>query len=164
MVAGVIISSFLTRKPRRDDTRPPIKDDPQKWLVYRMERRIIGQIVYHRVKRDHLQLIADHACKKWNVIPVTINEYRHKERVFGWYDYSGDVKRIRLNSRYNGMNAGTMLHELAHHITYQLWPDAEDHGPEFCDVYATLLDSYKMLPYECFLLLAKQHGIAVGEY
>lgn len=142
--------------------RNKVKSDPQRHLVYQMEREYAGTAINTSMSVYHLQEVADHACYKWKVSPVSVDVRALEKPDHKTYGMcTGNI--IVLNKAYHGDNLSTLLHELAHWITHQLYPDAYDHGPEFCDVYADLLDQYKVLPRACFIVLAAKHGVEVNE-
>ncbi len=141
---------------------PPVRKhsnrDPQKYRLFKLEREFVGTCIYHVVAIRHLQRIADHACKAYGVSTVnvvTFEEFGPKPND-GWYEDG----KIGLNSAYSAQNTCVLLHELAHHIQFSKHPDdTQDHGPTFCRIYAELLNDYRILPYECFELLAKKWDI-----
>ena len=134
--------------------------DPQRYKLYKMEREYIGTSIYHKASLKDLQMVANHVCGKWKVPPIRVRRYSSKEKTFGYYE--NKTNRIYLNAHRHGQNIGVLLHELAHHITDMRHLDAQDHGPEFCYVYACLLDRYRILPMECFRLLADKWGVTVA--
>ncbi len=135
--------------------------DPQKYKLFRMEREFVGTCIYHIVAVDDLQRIADHACKKYKVLPPKVTVFREtgKRPPDGWY-LDGT---IGLNAAYYAQNTCVLLHELAHHIHSSIWwDDTQDHGPKFCLIYAELLDRYRILPFDCFALLAEKWGVEIA--
>ena len=144
---------------------PPVRKhsnrDPQKYKLFKMEREFVGTCMYHVVAVEDLQRITTHACRAYGVprAEVTVFKDGGKKPNDGWYEDG----KIGLNSAYSAQNTCVLLHELAHHIHFARFPDdTQDHGPEFCRIYRELLDSYRILPYECFELLAKKWGIEIS--
>ena len=153
-----MISSWLTSPigcPKK-----PLPEDPQRLKLYKLEREYDGVTVYHKVSVKDLQTVANHACRKWKVKPAKIKRYISKEKICGYYVHADST--LYLNAQHHGQNTATMLHELAHHITYNKYSDVQDHGPEFCYIYACLLASYRIMPFDCFMLLAKKWGVKVA--
>ena len=144
---------------------PPVRKhsnrDPQRYKLFRLEREFVGTCMYHVVAVNDLQRIADHACKRYKVLPpkVTVfKEYGVKPND-GWYQNG----TIGLNSAYSAQNTCVLLHELAHHINMEKHPeDTQDHGPMFCLIYADLLDQYRIMPFDCFALLADKWGVEIA--
>jgi hypothetical protein len=77
--------------------------------------------------------------------------------------YEGDYAD-RVITLYAGMgdNPGVLLHELAHHLVDEFYPEAQNHGPEFCAIYMHLLDKWGFLPNEEFRRLAKKYKVRIG--
>lgn len=150
------ISSFLTRDK---NIRPKSKSDPQRHLVYRMERNdLVGMSINTAAPLEHLQAVAAHACRKYGVPQVKVSIFNDPEdRAYG-YSYADG--RIRLNKGHHGANMATLLHELAHHLDWHIEGfDEEDHGPTFMRYYIDLMDRYKMLPAYAFEAICDNHGI-----
>lgn len=168
-----MISSFLTR--RIPKPQPPLKNDPQARKLYKMEREFCGISIYHSVKREHLLTILEHACRYYNIsAPKLVLGSNAKDKVFGrsfvttHYRPDGSVEKetdheIWLNRAHHGANVSVLLHELAHHITDQYFEQHRDHGKQFCAIYMHLLDKYRILPSDCFRLIAKRRGIKIAK-
>jgi len=152
------ISNLMVSK-RKKKVVSKCKSDPQRHLVYSMEREICGWAVYAHVELDDLQRIADYVCRRYRVKRVGIAiENRGKERVFGWCSDN----TIHLNADYHGDNTAVLAHELAHYINDQLSPDGESHGPEFVHYYGEILDMLNLFPYGLFALLCDSWGVDIG--
>jgi len=155
---------YVTRGARL----PPVKSDPQRHLVYAMERKIIGWTVHTTMPVNDLLDVAIHACKKYDAdVPEIKIINKPKLRVFGYSDH-----KITLNAGYNGQNLSTFLHELAHWLQDEVWHQTndwdlicpqEDHGPEFMAIYIHLLDQYKMMPRNQMIDLCDECGIIYDE-
>ncbi len=151
------LSSFLTRPAKY---RKPVDSDPQRYLVYTMERLICGSAIHTHCDREHLEAILKNACRVYKVKVPKLTIFHSKERVFG----RSHDDEIRLNASFHGDNVSTLLHELAHYIHWQD-PDCEkqhDHGPEFMSIYADLLDRYRLMPYCAFMTLCDDFNIEVS--
>lgn len=153
------ISPFLTKRKRSPGS--PVKGDPQRHLVYHMERSITGWAIYAHVELDDLQTIADYVCRKFRVRRVGVDIVNEPCRVFGYCkDYT-----IHLNQDFHGDNTSVLAHELAHYVTYQREGDGvETHGPEFVAYYGEILDMLNLFPLEEFYNLCDRHKVAYGEY
>lgn len=153
------ISPFLTHRPRlpRPDRLDP--NDPQKHLVYAMERSIAGWAIYAHVELDDLQRIANYVCRRFKIKPVGIAiEHLGKTDTFGWCaDYT-----IHLNADFYGDNTSVLAHELAHYVTDNLEGDVDAHGPEFMGYYAEILDMLNLFPWTQFVALCDEWGVEVS--
>ena len=162
-----MISPFLTRSigpPRR-----LVTFDPQRELLYKLEREIIGKSIYHVVSRKNLQTIADHVCRYYKLPTPKIKVVNQPStREFGWYiSHSRDGEApfdftISLNRGFHGANVSTMIHELSHYITDTVYENNEDHGKEFMGIYMHLMAKYRIIPSDCFRLMARRHSIEIG--
>lgn len=122
-----------------------------------MEKEIVGWSVDTRVAPEKLREVCRHVCRKYKVrCPKLVVKHAGEHKPFGWCNYHSIV----LNKDWHGDNYATLLHELAHWIDGERNDDKhEAHGPYFVAIYRELLHKYKMLPKDCFDLLAKRHGI-----
>ena len=153
-----MISKYYTNRPPQKIDK--VLFDPQRHRVYKLERELIGTSIDTHTPLAKLRAIAAHACSKNSVKRPTIAVVSKPIRVFGW---CSNYTHIFLNKSFHGDNLGILLHELAHYIAWQKFPDAECHGPEFMAYYALLLDQYKLLPRDCMDVLAKRYGVVIGE-
>jgi hypothetical protein len=152
------ISPLMVSK-RRKKVVSKSKADPQRELVYAMEREIAGWAVYAHVELDDLQRISDYVCRRYKVKRVGIAiENKGKERVFGWCEDN----TIHLNADYHGDNTAVLAHEIAHYVTDQMSPGAEAHGPTFMHYYGEILDMLNLFPYGLFALLCEGWGVQIG--
>ena len=144
--------------------------DPQQTRIYRMEREFIGGAVNHVVPRKKLQEILDHACRYYRIkcLKVLVINRPH-ERFFGEifsYTYNDDTPdfdhTIRLNQGFHGANVCTLLHELAHYIVDDTYEHAASHGSQFVGIYMHLLAKYRIMPSDCFRLLAKRYRVKIA--
>lgn len=142
---------------KRSSPGKAIKSDPQRHLVYYMERAIVGWCVNTHMKRNDLLDVIEHACKKYDITPAELKIVRSKQRVFGWSLHG----TITLNTKWHGDNLGVLLHELAHHIVDELELEGPSHGPQFVRIYGELLDQYKVLPYFLWLALCEKYEVEV---
>jgi len=149
-----VIDRRLTQQQRIKGKE--IKADPQRHLIYSMERTFVGSVVGSGTRLQVLEDVVAHACREWRVPAPTIGVEKRK-RVYGACTES----EIRLNPDYDGMTMGVVLHELAHWITDRKYGhlDLEDHGEYFAGVYRYLLDRYNFFPSIAFDALAKQFGV-----
>ena len=155
-----MISHWYTQPLTDGSKRRHVKSDPQKQYVYQMERELMGNSINQHMTLPDLRRVAKHCCRKWCVPQVIVKTIRKpKMHVFGWTT----GRDVVLNTAFHGDNIGVLMHELAHWVTFHLYPDAIDHGGEFMDVYADLLAQYKILPRDCLLVLAARYGVEVGD-
>jgi predicted SprT family Zn-dependent metalloprotease len=138
---------------------PSPANDPQRERVYCMEREFIGQAVGHSTPRAHLEEIIRDACRRFGVDEPALRIVNKPERVYARYF---DDESIRLNRGFHGDNVSTLLHELAHHLTWKLAPTAQDHGAEWCAIYRRLLHLYRMMPRAGFDALARKYRLRVA--
>lgn len=146
----------VTQKKR---LKPDQKHDPQRRRMYRMEHEFDGLTIGTRTDRKTLEDLITHACNKYKVNRPRLVIGRDKERKELGYQW-GDV--IWLNSAFYGQNTMTLLHELAHWIAQELFPDSDNHGPEFACIYMQLLGKYRVLPTFAFRQLAKRWKIRIA--
>ena len=154
-----MIPRWYTMPRRPVNEKKAVKSDPQRHRVYKMERELVGHCINVKMTKKDLQDIATHVCKDWGVPHARVYVYESRERTFGWTDGNA----IHLNANFHGTNVQVLLHELAHHVTFYQDPDADDHGKEFMDVYADLMDHYKMMPRDCTIVLAARYGVEIAE-
>jgi len=128
----------------------------------------MGASVYHVVSQFDLQTITDHACRYYRipVVPVTVYDNPDDRSLgeFARYEVDGEMKspRIHLNRGFHGANVSTLLHELAHYVTGQLYVDYASHGPQFVAIYMHLLDKYRIMPSCAFRALAKKCKVQIA--
>ncbi len=139
-----------------------VKFDSQRHKLYAMEREFFGHSINTHVKRKDLKEMSEWMCYRWRVpAPKITFFYSKKTKVFG---YADEYVGILLNSSYHGANYGTLIHELAHWIKdIRYGTDDEDHGPLFASIYRSLMADAKLMPQDCFDLIAKRYGVEVAE-
>ena len=147
---------FTTPRPYKK----AIATDPQRHIVYSLEREMIGTVIHTHCKREHLEAVIKHACRKYGISQPEFKIVYKKQRIFGWcYDNDG----IWLNAAFHGDNLHTLLHELGHWITDKIHDkNLPDHSPEFVKIYAELLDAYKLIPLDAFRVVAKRWGLKIA--
>lgn len=158
-MSKVRLSRLMVDKPGLKNIKKPLPDDPQKWIVYRMEKELVGWAVYAHVDLEDLQRIADYMCRKAGVKRCgVVLENKGKQRIYGWtMDYT-----IHLNQDYHGDNTAVLVHELAHYVNHQLnGEDLAVHGPEFVGVYGWVLDTLNLFPYLQYVALCEQYGVEI---
>lgn len=141
--------------------RKPCKKDPQRHLLYSLERKFIGSCVFTKTEKKAILMVVRHACNKYKVRHPKVVFGRDKQRLFGYCD----DEKLWLNTSFHGQNLVTALHELAHWIVEELEEDEyETHGPEFAAVYMHLLAAYKLLPEVAFRHFAEESGLKIADY
>jgi len=149
------INPFLTRRTKKP--KQACKSDPQRHLVYWMERKIAGWAIYQHADVEDLQRIADYVCRRYKVKRVSVViENKGDQRVFGWHVDNG----IHLNADFHGDNTAVLVHELAHYIADQVLPSDESHGKEFVTIYGELLDMLNLFPLKLFFIMCDDHGVS----
>ena len=165
-----MISRYLTQKPRLNKNKK-ITSDPQRHLVYHMERHFMGTSAYAHVELKTLHEVTKFICKQWRVTPPVLEVYcNEREHIFGRSTYEVDThtgmtsaEKIRLNRCFHGDNLPVLAHELAHHILVRLGElTLEDHGPEFVGIYGWILDRLNILPLFAFEAMCDYYGVYVG--
>lgn len=153
-----MINKYFTHPPPR--LKPDQKHDPQRRRMYRMERDWDGSTIGTKTDRATLEDLVTHACNKYRVPRARLVIGRSKEKVLGWCLED----KIWLNAAFYGQNTMTLLHELAHYISVQLFAedDIDNHGPEFACVYMHLLDAYRILPAFAFKKFAKKWKVKIA--
>jgi hypothetical protein len=109
-------------------------------------------------RRVELEKLAKEVCDYYGIHPPRIVFSRKESKHDGDYDY-GEIT-LYLNRR--GNNPGVCIHELAHHVTDELYDQTEHHGPEFMAIYMHLLDTWCFIPNEEFRRLAKKYKLRIG--
>jgi hypothetical protein len=132
-----------------------------------MERELEGISVHHKAAPKFLRRVAKSVCRYYGVPQIAVSFInKPKTREFGYTLYSdfpdASPTRLVLNGGFHGQNLMTLLHELAHHITDCLYDDAQAHGPEFCAIYMHLMSRHKILPQDCFRVLAARWKVRIA--
>ena len=128
--------------------------------VYRMERDIAGWHNNSVTPESDLIEMAVDACKHFRVKDVP-EIYIVSKRIvdIGWCTIDG----IYLNTKQDGQNYQVLIHEVAHWICDDLYPEIAksdvSHPPEWCFIYIELLDRYKFLPRWLAVQLFDSYGI-----
>lgn len=152
-----MIDKYFIHPPPK--LKPDQKFDPQRRRMYRMEREFDGTTIGTKTDRQTLLDLITHACNKYKVDkPRLVIGHNRKVQELGYQ--LGD--KIWLNGAFYGQNTMTLLHELAHWIAQELFPDSDNHGPEFASIYMHLLDRYRILPAFAYRHLAKRWGIKIA--
>jgi hypothetical protein len=138
---------------------PRDPEDPQQFLLYRMEREEIGCRAYARLSLTKARLVARSVCRTYGVPQARIIVKKAGRWAAIW-----DNGLITLNPD-NGAATDllTILHELAHHIHYYLGHDwgSEDaaHGPEFMACYLSILDTVRLIPYDAMATICRRRKL-----
>ena len=163
-----MISRYLTQVI--PDLPERVACDPQRTRLYRLEREFVGGVVNHVVSRKKLQELSNHACRYYRIKPIKVVVFDDpRQRFFSEVlcytnnDGTPDFGHlIRLNKGFHGANVCSMLHELAHYIADDTYHGSQGHGKQFVGIYMHLLAKYRVLPRDCFRLLAKRYRIKIG--
>lgn len=131
--------------------------DPQRELVYAMERLEFGGHWRHKLTMKWAKRWVRHACKHFCVphASIIVKCVRGSRA-----EYDSDTHTLELDREW-GLNGLVVLHELAHHITYCKHPRAADHGPTFMLVYALLLDMARLVPIAGTRAACRRHGVKI---
>ncbi len=128
------------RRPVRQS--PP--DDPQQYLLYRMEDESLRARGYAVLKKCEIAEYLRPLCRVFRVPAV---EVKFKD-IGPWTgEYAPGV--IRLNPKRAGYcDMLVALHEFAHHVHESLAPDNthEAHGPQYLAAYMGVLDQARVIP------------------
>jgi hypothetical protein len=130
--------------------------DPQQWLVYAMERVELRGHCRHKATLKQLRRWARNACRLYNVPPVKLRVY--SKRGYGASIAGGS---IQLDPK-SGRNGLSLAHELAHHLADTLAPGSQDHGPTFMNYYGRLLHGMRLVPFDGFKAICREHGIKIA--
>ena len=156
-----MISHVFTHPLQPTNPKHAIQSDPQRHKIYAMEREFYGMAVNTHVKRKDLNEMSGWLCNKWRVKHPKITLIRDKK--FKSFGYADEELGVLLNVAHDGDNYSTLIHELAHWIKdIRFGTHDEDHGPVFVGVYRSLMASAKLLPTDCFDLLAKRYDVKIG--
>ena len=154
-----MISQYISRKALPPRHASKVKCDPQRHRLYAMEREIIGMAIATRSSASALQAMLSWLCRLSAVKVPKLVLISKKEKTMGW----SDEDKIELNVSFDGANFATLIHELAHHIVRKKFSDCASHGAEFVAIYRELLAVAKLLPRDCFDVLAKRYGVVIGD-
>lgn len=146
---------YLCKYPQ---TVPPYDGDTQAHRLFRLEADLCGHSIATTTTDKHLREVLVRACNTWKVPKPELIYESIRNTNFGWQTDKG----IHLNTKSDGANMQTMIHELAHWICHKREYAIEDHGPEFMWVYIELLEQFNMMPRECMMLLCKNYMVEVG--
>lgn len=135
--------------------------DPQQFRFYRMEREEIGARDYARLTWKACRRVCRSVCRSYGIPMVKLTS-----RVMGrWaaeYDY--ETGTITLNPKKGtATDLLTVLHELAHHVHYQLsglaYGKHQNHGAAFVACYMSVLDTVRLIPYDAVLVILKRRKL-----
>lgn len=143
-----------------------VASDPQREALFQLEKEFEGFAVQHSAPRKFLSNLLRKICRYYGVPLPELKYARKRVKEYGWTEFSPNQEfaptTIVLNEWCSGNNAFTLVHELAHHITDSLFDDAANHGPEFCAIYMHLLNRHRMIPEDCFRLIARRWGLRIA--
>lgn len=141
--------------------RPGLEEDPQRDLVYAVEKIHLAGHCRHTMARKHIRKWTRSVCRAYGV-PMPKLSFGKVDRGFSAH-YDHENATVRLDPKW-GCNGLTLLHELAHLICYTHYPRAQDHGAAFCRVYGELLDRNRLVPFAGWKALCARHGVKVLRY
>lgn len=134
--------------------------DPQRELVYAMERRELRGHSLHRARLKHLRATMNRYCRKAGVKPPTLKVRRNSR--YGELDVDFDPPRLTLEPTC-GVNYKTLAHELAHHIVWMKYGNrAQDHGPVWVKTWIRLLHCFRIVPEAGMRAICRQYGIKIA--
>jgi hypothetical protein len=141
----------------KESDKDNLPGDTAAFRVYRMERDLYGWHYDTVVSLEKLQTLAKDACKTFRVTSVPEILVVNKKVVdIGWCI---EGESITLNTYRHGQNYAILIHEIAHWIADDLYPDNVGHGPEWGFIYIELLDRYKFMPRWLMTQLFDKYGI-----
>lgn len=141
------------------------KSDPQRGLLCRVERELNGNSIGHVASHEYLCKLSNKICRYYRVPALEIHiANKPKQREYAWVEYTTGKNdhKVFLNRAFDGQNAMTLLHELAHYVTDCNFKNHENHGKEFVAIYMHLLHKYKILPQDAFRVIARRWNIQIG--
>jgi hypothetical protein len=141
--------------------RPGLGQDPQRDLVYAVEKLHLGYHTRHSLPRRSLYALVRRVCKAYGVRRPTVRIGKVDRGFAAICDF--EEKRISLDPKF-GCNGLTVLHELAHWICFLRYPSAQLHGAAFCRIYGELLDRSRLVPFEGWKAVCARHGVKVLRY
>jgi hypothetical protein len=152
------LNSWLTRPLPK--LKKAIKSDPQRHIVYNMERNLIGNCIHTTTLLEHMNAVARHACNKRHITPPIIKTYnKPKVRVFG----NCYPDKITMNRGFHGCNMVVLLHELAHYIDWNTegheGEGSPDHGPRWAGIYLDLLSQYRIMSQDAAIAMFDEYGV-----
>jgi hypothetical protein len=137
---------------------PSPPDDPQRDLVYAMEKLHFAGHCRHVLPRKMIKRWVRRVCRTYRIPQPKL---AIKEPTVRGRSAECDEVGVTLHPKW-GCNGLTLLHELAHWIVFNRHPYATDHGPTFMRVYGELLDTMRLVPFAGFRAVCVRHGIKVA--
>lgn len=146
--------------------------DPQKDLLHFAERTFYrkrkGQTNYagKLTRKLAVKLIAE-VRRLYELRPVRLLVERDnptKSQAWAEWDLDADNMPVGIwvtfDTDYAGIDAFSLLHELAHVVVAHYFPaDTEDHGREFVGVASWLYDYFNVIPQDAFQVELRKHGV-----
>lgn len=136
-------------------------EDPQADRLYEMEAVEFSFMRRHRCALKDLVGFNRIFCTMAEVPLARIQVVGPSSR--DWVGrYDPQTFLIELDGR-QGLNGGVFAHELAHHLTFNLHPRAQDHGPLFARRYGQLLDLMRLFPLPGFRAICRKYGVRIAK-
>lgn len=150
----------MVAKFRMPIRRSP-KNDPQQYLLYRMEQECFGGMWRGKMTLKAIRSLADSVCKNYGVSKVKISF----KDLGNWAGQCLSNSKIEINpNKRAALSIICILHELAHHIHNQLVPydiliQQESHGAEFMACYMSVLDTTRIVPLAGMRAILKNYDL-----
>jgi hypothetical protein len=133
--------------------------DPQKELVFLMEKHELRGHYHGVYKLKKLQSYARMLAKVYDVPPVTIVA-RNVRGLAG--EYNPNTYGIKLWPKH-GKNPAVLAHEFAHHIAWvRHGHRVQDHGPTFVKYFAQCMSSLRLMPVASMRVMCKRYGVRMA--
>jgi hypothetical protein len=148
-------------KPFDKPIRESPADDPQQFLLYRMENEAIGARQYLSLTRNELTRYLKGLVKTYKAPPVKIVF----EDLGVWAAEWREPNIIVFGAKRASRDILTAAHEFAHHLHGWIAEERvqENHGREFMACYMSVLDVSRMIPVVGMRAICKSYGIKFAD-
>lgn len=125
--------------------------DPQRALVFAMERAELRGFSWHRAPLSYLRRKVRRVCRAYGIPQATLSV----RQLRSGGEYLDDAIVLDVGDQ----NAATCAHELAHHVVAHLHPRAQDHGATWAHVYGQMLRVFRVMTPAAFAAICRQYGV-----
>lgn len=132
-----------------------VKSDPQREAYYEAEDQFHTDVALPT--RQARSIIRD-VCALYSLPRVPFHQAESTTRFAGAAEKTPRGYRIILYCK-QCLTIHFVLHELAHIVVMERFPEAKDHGKEFAAVVAWLFDHYRVIPEDALRVVYRRYGV-----